>query len=349
MTNTILIDIDLPDETMTRLQALPDVRVIESTREAEPQPGQPLRQFPPEQLREARALLCKLPPKNVDALTQLELLQLATVGFEHLVHLRLWERSFRVCNARGIFDTAIAEWNLAMMINLARDVAGMIRNQSVSRWSREARHQQEIRGKVVGLWGYGGIGRETARLAKALGMTVHLMTRSGVRPRTNTFTLPGTGDLDGTCPDRVFGMSEKDAFLTGLDFLILCLPRTRDSDSMVGETELKTLPAHAYLLNPSRGPIVNEAALLRALREGWIAGAALDTHYAYPLPTEHPLWSMPNVILTPHVSGADRSTAFPERIGTLFVENVERYLSRRPLLNELTAEEWAEADYERTS
>ena len=83
-------------------------------------------------------------------------------------------------------------------------------------------------------------------------------------------------------------------------------------------------------------------AWLRALRERWIAGAALDTHFAYPLPPDHALWRFPNVILTPHVSGADRSDQFPERIGELFAQNVERYLSGQPLLNELTREEWAE-------
>jgi len=107
--------------------------------------------------------------------------------------------------------------------------------------------------------------------------------------------------------------------------------------------ELRALPRTAYLLNPSRGPIVKEEALLSALRLGWIAGAALDTHFAYPLPADHPLWRFPNVILTPHVSGIDRSEAFPARMGELFVQNVERFLLGRPLLNEVTREEWLEA------
>jgi phosphoglycerate dehydrogenase-like enzyme len=80
-----------------------------------------------------------------------------------------------------------------------------------------------------------------------------------------------------------------------------------------------------------------------ALRESWIAGAALDTHFAYPLPPEHPLWKMPNVILTPHISGADHSRAYPARVADLFVQNVERYLADRPLLNLVTPAEWREA------
>jgi phosphoglycerate dehydrogenase-like enzyme len=112
---------------------------------------------------------------------------------------------------------------------------------------------------------------------------------------------------------------------------------------MVGAEELRALPKTAFVLNPARGPIIQEQALLTALREGWIAGAALDTHFAYPLPPEHPLWYFPNVIMTPHISGSDRTPQFPERLGDLFVQNVERFLTGRALLNVVTAAEWREA------
>jgi phosphoglycerate dehydrogenase-like enzyme len=275
-------------------------------------------------------------------MTGLKLLQLSTVGYEHLRDLRLGDRPLCICNARGVFDTAIAEWNLAMMVNLTRDLRGMLRNQETSIWEQADRFQQEVRGRVVGLWGYGGIGRETARLAKAFGMTIHVLTRSGVGPRTNTYVQPGTGDAEGVLPDRVFVAGQERVFLSELDFLILALPHTQQSNGMVGEAELQGLRRTAFLLNPARGPIVQEQALLAALREGWIAGAALDTHHAYPLPPDHPLWRFPNVILTPHISGADKSLHFPARMGNLLVENVSRYLDGRPLLNVITPEEWHE-------
>jgi phosphoglycerate dehydrogenase-like enzyme len=252
------------------------------------------------------------------------------------------ERPLRVCNARGVFDTAIAEWTLAMMVNLVRDLPRMMRNQEAARWERIDRFQQEVRGRTVGLWGYGGIGRETARLARASGLTVHVLTRAGVRPRVNAYAQPGTGDPEGVLPDRVFVAGQEREFLSGLDFLVLALPHTRQSEGMVGEEQLQALPPTAFVLNPARGPIIREQSLVRALREGWIAGAALDTHYAYPLPSEHPLWGLPNVILTPHVSGADKSRAFPDRIADLFLQNVKRYLAGRPLLNEITPQEWRE-------
>jgi len=324
------------DNALRRLQALPGVTVsVVSPHDKE-------WDLADELVHGSQVLLCKHPPRNLNSLTDLKVIQLSTVGYEHLRHLRLGERPLRVCNARGVFDTAIAEWNLAMMVNLVRDLRGMIRNQESARWDRAHRFQQELRGRVVGLWGYGGIGRDTARLAKAFGMNVHVMTRSGVKPRLNTYALPGTGDPEGVLPVRDFVGGQERVFLGGLDFLVLALPHTKQSDGMVGDEQLRMLPNTAFVLNPARGPIIQEEALLRALREGWIAGAALDTHFAYPLPPKHPLWHMPNVILTPHISGADRSSNCPGRIGDLLLRNVTLYIGRQPLLNEITEQEWRE-------
>jgi phosphoglycerate dehydrogenase-like enzyme len=332
-----LITVSVDAAAIHRLESLPGLSVqVLSPQEKE-------WRLPDEQARKTELLLCKYPPSNLDAMTALRVIQLASVGYEHLRHLGMADRPFRVCNARGAYDTAIAEWNLAMMINLVRDLRGLIGNQEQALWERSHRFQQEIRGKVLGLWGYGGIGRETARLAKAFGMTIHAMTRSGAQPRVNTYALPGTGDPEGTLPDRVFITGQVREFLSGLDFLVLALPHTRQSDGMVGEDQLRTLPRTAFLLNPARGPIIQEEALLRALSEGWIAGAALDTHFAYPLPPEHPLWRMPNVILTPHISGAERNIASPVRLGDLLVQNVTRYLEGSPLLNEISPQEWRES------
>jgi phosphoglycerate dehydrogenase-like enzyme len=334
---SILCEVTLDDAALQRLRALPDVAVRTLPHQ---KAGWEL---PADLLRGHQIFLCKLPPSNLFDMPDLRLMQLATVGYEHLRDLGLADRPLRVCNARGLFDTAIAEWCLAMIVNLVRDVPAMIRNQERTHWERAERFQQEVRGRVVGLWGYGGIGRETARLAKAFGIIVHALTRCGIGPRLNTYRQPGTGDPDGVLPDRVFTAGEEQAFLSGLDFLILALPQTKQSTGMVGARELRALPLTAFVLNPARGLIIQEEALVTALREGWIAGAALDTHFAYPLPPEHPLWKMPNVILTPHVSGADRSRDFPARMGDLFVQNVERFLDGRPLLNEITAAEWREA------
>jgi phosphoglycerate dehydrogenase-like enzyme len=333
----IVSDMILPEASVRRLEALPGV-----TMQMLPPHDRPW-DLPPELGRSLEILLCKWPPRDLDVLPGLKLIQLCSVGYEHLRDIGFADRPLRVCNARGACDTPIAEWCLGMMVNLVRNVPGLLQNQHRACWDRAACFQQEIRGKTVGLWGYGGIGRETARLAKAFGMTVHAMTRSGAGPRQNIYTVPGTGDPDGLLPDRIFTLEQEHEFLAGLDFLVLALPHTRQSDGMMGQEQLRALPRTAYVLNPARGPIIQEAALLRALAEGWIAGAVLDTHFAYPLPPEHPLWHLPNVILTPHISGAERSCDLPGRMADLFTQNVERCLRGEPLLNEITVRQWREA------
>ncbi len=332
----ILLDLTIDPAAAERLRGLPGVVVHE------PEKSREQVERDPALLRQIDILVAKHPPKNFDDLTSLKLWQLATVGFDHFAHLRLGARPFTVCNARGVFDTGIGEWCAAMLVNLTRDLRGMIRDQEQGKWNRAPGYMQEVRGKIVGIWGYGGLGREAARVAKALGTIVHVLTRRGVGPRLNDFTPPGTGDAHGVLPERVFRAGAECDFLAGLDYLIVALPRTQTTTGLIGETELRALPRTAFVLNPARGPIIQEQALIRALREDWIAGAALDTHYYYPMPPEHPLWRFPHMIMTPHIAGADKSSRFPVLMGELAVENVTRFVQRRPLLNVVSRDELRE-------
>ena len=333
----ILVDMRVDEAGLRAVRALPGVTV----RRVDPPEESVVRPLPADVLDDVQALFCTFPPSNVADARSLRFVQIASAGYAQLVNIGLAERGVRACNALGVFDVPIAEWNLAMMINLLRDQRGLIRNQEQGVWDRDIRFQRELRGLTVGLWGYGGIGRETARLAKALGMRVHVLTRSGVKERADIYRVPGTGDPDGTLPDRVFRPEQTTEFLGGLDFLILAMPLTKANEGIVGEPELRALRPTAYVLNPARGPLIREEALLRALREGWIAGAALDTHYRYPMPADHPLWRMPNVIMTPHISGSSGSPFFLQRVWDIFVQNVERLQRGQPLLNELAPGELA--------
>lgn len=290
----------------------------------------------PARLKDVEVLFCSTPPKNFHAMTSLKWVQIASAGYTQLFEHNLNTRSIRATNALGCFDVPIAEWVIAMLVNLARDMRQMVRNQDAAVWDRSAVFQREIRGLTLGLWGYGGIGRETARIAKTMGLKVHVLTRNGVGPRQNSYYVPGTSDPDGVLPDRVFKAGEELDFLRDLDFLVIALPLTKATDGLIGERELQALPKTAFVLNPSRGPIIQQAALLRALSENWIAGAALDTHYKYPMPPDHPLWSFPNVIFTPHISGSSLSPRFKDRLWEIFSLNLERFDKGEPLLNELT-------------
>ena len=296
--------------------------------------------LPEEHIIDTEILFCDLPPVNLDKMLNLKFIQLSSVGTTQLDGLNLGNRGIRISNAQGVFDVPIAEWNIAMMIHLLRDIRGMFRNQDSGTWDRDVRFQKELRGATVGIWGYGGIGRETARLGKALGLTIHTLTRSTHRPdRSNVYRLPETGDPEGFYPDQFFTPDKTTEFLSGLDFLILAMPLTPENTGLIGEKELAALPSHACVLNPARGPLIQEEALLHALENRVIAGAALDTHYHYPMPPEHPLWQMPNVIMTPHISGSDGSPHFLDRIWDIFSQNVRRYAEGATLLNETTVED----------
>ncbi|RYZ63086.1 MAG: D-2-hydroxyacid dehydrogenase [Chitinophagaceae bacterium] len=327
----ILIDMPVYEPLLASLQAIGGLSI-----DVLSEPAVSSRPLPDEQIRDCDVLFCTVPPANHAEMRNLKMIQISSAGYTQLIGQRFEERGVKACNALGVFDVPIGEWNMAMMINLARNLRQMIRNQETQVWDRSAQFQTEIRGGVVGIWGYGGIGRETARLAKAMGMQVHVLSRSDVQKRENIYCVPGTGDAEGTLADKVFGYDDKETFLKGLDFLIMAIPQTGNTEGIVGEEELRLLKPTAFLLNPARGPLIKEAALIKALQENWFAGAALDTHYYYPMPEDHPLWRMQNVILTPHISGSSASPHFLERTWDIFYRNVQRLQNGAPLLNVLT-------------
>jgi phosphoglycerate dehydrogenase-like enzyme len=329
----ILVDVALDDASLAALKERPDIEVeiipfAESARE-----------LPATLIENIEILFCSFPPLNFDDMKRVRWIQIASSGYSQLFRYNLAERGVRATNARGCFDIPIAEWNIAMMVNLVRNLPQLTRNQQARVWDRSAQFQWELRGAVAGIWGYGGIGRETARLAKTLGMRIHVFSRNGVTPSPDVYRVEGTGDADGVLPDRVFLSGSEQEFLRGLDFLILAMPLTRNTQGIIGEKELAALPKSAYVLNPARGPLIDEQALLRALAENWISGAALDTHYQYPMPPDHPIWAFPNVIFTPHISGSSLNPMFQQRLWDIFSQNVARYSGGGKLLNELTADQ----------
>lgn len=294
------------------------------------------RDLPEKLLREVRAVLCSFLPANHELMTSLELVQLCSSGYSQVENLGLAQRGVQVCNASGVNDVPIAEWAVMMIVALARDLPTLFRHQQQAMWDRSARFQEEVRGRTLGIWGYGGIGRETARLAAAMGLRVHVVTRSGRIAPDERFKEPGTGDEAGTIPERVFSTDEVERFCQTLDFLLLAIPQTPANEGLVDRHLFEALPDHAFLLNPARGKLVCEEDLLRALRTGQIAGAALDTHFHYPLPPDHPLWQMPNVILTPHIAGSWESPHFKQRLWQLFCANLQRWQAGQMLYNHLS-------------
>jgi phosphoglycerate dehydrogenase-like enzyme len=209
------------------------------------------RELPESLIAEAQAMLCTFLPSNHEVMRSLKLVQLCSAGFAQFENLGLSTRGVRVCNASGVNDIPIAEWAITMMVALARDLPLMFRNQQQGIWDRDARFQTEIRGRTLGIWGYGGIGRETARLASAMGLRVHVLTRSGTIANTPRFRVQGTGDDAGTIPQKVFSLDQIDAFCRDLDFLLLAIPQTPQNSKIVNRSVFRS-PAEASVLPQSR-------------------------------------------------------------------------------------------------
>lgn len=291
--------------------------------------------LPTDLLRDRTVLLADFLPANLDDLPHLRWLQLGSAGYTQLHGLPLKTRGVTVCNASGVNDIPIAEWCLLMMLAWERDYPAMVALQQQHAYERPARFQAELRGKRVGILGYGSIGRTVAQLCRALGLEVWALNRGAIGPIQGKYAPAGSGDPLGELPHRCFTLEELPEFLSQLDYLVLTAALNQQTEGLLGEHELRLLPPTAVLLNPARARLVNEAALHRALREGWLAGAALDSQYREPLLPADPLWQLPNIVITPHISGSTGSPNYLPRLWELFAQNLSRYLKGQRLLNEI--------------
>lgn len=195
-------------------------------------------------------------------------------------------------NSRGVYAPALSEFVIAAMLWFAKDFALLMRNQAAHRWERYA--PQRLEGKTAGIIGFGGVGRAVGRRAEGLGMRV-IATRA-------------------TPVDEIVGQSE---------YLVLCLPLTGETRGLMSAERIARMRPDSVLINVSRGAIVDEPALIDALRDHRIRGAALDVFQTEPLPPDHPLWSLDNVLISPHT--ADHVPDSHDRAVRFFIENFRRY------------------------
>jgi phosphoglycerate dehydrogenase-like enzyme len=233
----------------------------------------------------------------------------------------------RVTSSRGVNAVAVAEHALALILGLTRGIADAVRAQAKRRWTMielDSRKPplEELQGKLVGILGMGAIGREMAIRCRAFGMQVWGVTRT---PRRRPEAV-----------DRMLVAGREDPLIRKADVLVLALPHTSATDGYMGERRLRRMKPTAILINIGRGSLVQESVLVRALRERWIAGAGLDVFASEPLPASSPLWSMPQVIVTPHVGGAHPD--YMPRSAGIFLKNIPLYLGGKALINEVNRE-----------
>ena len=217
------------------------VRMLDPS--AEPGP------WPPDMIQQCSVLFCDFPPPNVGEMARLEWIQLGSAGYEQLRGMPLRTRGVRVTNASGANDVPIAEWCITMMVMFERDFRRLLDNQRARIWDRGARFQSELRGRRVGIVGYGNIGREVGRVCRCLGLEVWAMSHSPIGPRPDRYAPPGTGDPEGVAPHRKFTTDQMADFLPHLDFVILTMPLTLATRGLIGERELRMMRPTAVLLN----------------------------------------------------------------------------------------------------
>jgi len=296
--------------------------------------------MPADLMRGVDVYFCELPPRNFEDFDQLKWIQLTSAGYAQVYGLPIIERGIRVTNGTGNFDVVIAEWNILMILTWQRNMPGMLANQKNCLYQRRGDFQRQFRGSTIGFFGYGGIARETARIAKAMGAGVWAMEPDGkAHPRRDKYLIPGTGDPQGLLPDRMFSPDQFEEFMPHLDYLVIGAPLTKTTRGIIGAKELNLLKPSAVVINSARAAIIQEQPLMHCLREGSIRGASIDALYNEPLPPESPWWSVDNTIITSHIAGDDLTTRFTEGIFGLFAENLKRYLAGKTLLNELTTEQ----------
>jgi len=273
-------------------------------------------------------------PDDLSIAPSLRWVQVASAGVNHLLDHPIMESDILLTNASGIHATSIGEWVLAMMLNLTKRWPWKLALKSGHGWPQDREFitsGDELWGKVVGIVGYGSIGREVARLCQGLGMRV-LAAKRDPRDRWDRgYCLPGRGDPEGRIPEALYGPDGLTEMLSQCDYVVIAAPLTRETQGLIGAEELAAMKPSAYLINIARGGLVDEEALVEALRCRRIAGAALDVFTEEPLPSTHPLWELPNVLLTPHISGA--APSYNDRLSDLFAENLRRYVAGESLLN----------------
>ncbi len=262
--------------------------------------------------------------RHVDKAGMLSWLHTPLAGVDRVLNPDLMETNVRVTSSRGVNAVAVAEHTLAMLLALTRGIADAVRAQASRRWTMNELDSripplEELQGKLIGILGLGAIGRELAIRCRAFGMQVWGVVR-------NSREKP-------EYVDRLLVAGREDALIRRADVLVLALPRTPATEGFMGERRLRRMKSSAILLNIGRGSLVQESALVRALREGWIAGAGLDVFATEPLPATSPLWSMPRVVISPHIGGAHPD--YMARAAEIFVDNLGRYLRRKPLVNEI--------------
>ena len=241
-----------------------------------------------------------------------------SAGLDGVLFPELAESPVPLTNGRGVFSQSLGEFALGAILYFAKDFRRMNRNQEAGRW--EPFDIVGIAGQTVGILGYGDIGRAVAVRARAMGMRVLAVKRRG----------PSLDDADPLV-QQVFPPAGRVEMLAQADYIVAAAPLTPETRGIIGEPEFAAMKPNAVVINLGRGPVIDEAAMVRALSEKRIKGAALDVFDNEPLPDGHPFYRLENVLLSPHC--ADHTPDWTEQAMRFFLAQFERFSEGKPLAN----------------
>lgn len=247
--------------------------------------------------------------------------------------------SLQITTLSGATVSQIAEHAVMMMLTLGHKIPSLIAYQRKSEWPKdrlEKLQPVELRGSTVGIVGYGSIGRQVAHVLTPFGATVLATKRDAKTPEDFGFTREGMGDPEGRKVHRLYPAEALKSMLRQSDFIVVCVPLTSQTKGLLDNSAFASVKPGAFLIDISRGKVVDQASMIKALQDGRLAGAALDVFSEEPLPPDNPLWGLPNVIITPHI--ADNSRNYVQQACELFSENLHRYLAGLPLFNPFNTE-----------
>lgn len=271
-------------------------------------------------------------PENA---SKLRWVQLHSAGADAILQHPLYLQSDVIfTTANGIHAIPMAEYVMAQILAFAHHLPRMFEDKLNATWTQGRWNRyvpSELHGATFGVVGYGSIGRHVARLAQAFGMRVLAIKRDVRHLAGERYIVPGVGDPEGDLPDRIYPPQALHSFLSECDYVVLTVPLTSQTRHLVDAAALAAMKPGGVLINISRGDVVDEPALVAALEQGKIGGAALDVFAEEPLPEDHPLWKLPNVIISPHVGGF--TPHYDDRATDIFAENLRRYVGGEPLLN----------------
>jgi D-2-hydroxyacid dehydrogenase (NADP+) len=311
---SLLISFELPGQYIKKIQEVSaDIKVLQSSDEKE--------------------LLHLI--ENVDILfagdfsleiflkaKNLKWIQTVGAGVNRFLFPEVVKSNVIITSAGGVHPIPISEHVIGLMLSLSRKLHFFIRNQMERKWEMNGaklmEQIEELSAKTVGIVGLGRIGSEVAKKTKCLGMKVIATKRNPTVSKPNYV-------------DKLVNPENLEELLAESDFVVLTLPLTKETQGMIGEAQLKSMKRTSYLINVARGKIVQEDKLIQALKEDWIVGAGLDTFETEPLPQNSELWTMKNVIITPHMAGL--TPHYFERLTNIFCENLNRFINNEPLIN----------------